>query len=151
MCVWKRGGMLFFSPWWGGVMQFYHLGMGGGSTVFFLLWGAVCQPPSAEIYEQSLTAWTCTSIELGLYVSYGCKQHPRTCLEKCQPCIVTAAAYNPPKAPTDKELIDYISHTVASMQPNSNRCPMPRLKRVTIRPMPYSQIGTFGQWITSYN
>ena len=44
MCIWKRGGMLFFSPWWGGVMQFYHLGVGGGSTLFLLLRGAVCHP-----------------------------------------------------------------------------------------------------------
>ena len=55
LCVWKRGSMLFFSPWWGGVMQFYRLGIGGGSIFFFWLWGTVCHPPSVEIYEQSLS------------------------------------------------------------------------------------------------
>ena len=57
MCVWKRGGYAIFSPWWG-VMQFYHLGIGGVNIFFFLVRGAVCHPPPfAEIYEQSLKFW----------------------------------------------------------------------------------------------
>ena len=59
LCVWKRRGMLFFSPWWGGgVMQFYHVGI-GGVNIFFLLRGAVCHPPPAKIYEQSLRPILC--------------------------------------------------------------------------------------------
>ena len=55
MCVWKRGYALFLTLMGVGVVQFYHVGMGGGSTFFVLLRGAVCHPPpSAEIYEQSL-------------------------------------------------------------------------------------------------
>ena len=52
----EKGGMLFFSPWWGGGMQFYHLGMGGGDSTFVFLTPRHCLPPhlSAEIYEQSL-------------------------------------------------------------------------------------------------
>ena len=51
----ERGGVCYFSHPDGGVMQFYHLGIGGVNT-FFLLRGTVCHPHSTEIYEQSLRA-----------------------------------------------------------------------------------------------
>ena len=34
-CVFAKGGVCYFSHPDGGVMQFYHLGIGGGSNFFF--------------------------------------------------------------------------------------------------------------------
>ena len=60
VCLEKGGYAIFLTPMGGGVMLFYHLGI-GGVNFFFLLQGAVCHhhhPPPAEIYEQSLSmAW----------------------------------------------------------------------------------------------
>ena len=55
MCVW-RGGVAIFLTLMGGVMQFYHLGIGGGQRFFSYCEAlSVTTPsPSAEIYEQSL-------------------------------------------------------------------------------------------------
>ena len=55
LCVWKRGGMLFFSPLWGGHAILLSRNRGGGQH--FLSYSealSAIPPPSTEIYKQSL-------------------------------------------------------------------------------------------------
>ena len=55
MCLERGGYAIFLTLMGGGIMQFYHLGMGGGQCFFSYSEAlSATPPPSAEIYEQSL-------------------------------------------------------------------------------------------------
>ena len=55
-CVFGKGGVAIFLTLMGGVMQFYHLGIWGGQHFFSYSEAlSATPPPSAEIYEQSLS------------------------------------------------------------------------------------------------
>ena len=60
VCVEKGGYAIFLTLMGGGVMQFYHLGM-GRSTFFFLLRGTVCHPPPPLKFMKSLNGVRCAS------------------------------------------------------------------------------------------
>ena len=81
LCVWKRGGMLIFSPWWGG-HAFLSSRNRGGQHFFPYSEALSATSPSAEIYEQSLS----------IKRQYGIADNSSN--KVCKPCIQTIKRMN---------------------------------------------------------